>query len=283
MTNFDRKYLFLAQPPGRPGFQIGEGAPMPPRISFKVEKSDTETPDTARISIWNLNPEHLAILMEKDCMTALYAGYAQGGVSLIGAGPVVYAATVMDGGDRETAIEIVDGRVPLRDAYVSMSYSGKVNTRAIIEGAAAAMGTALTFSYSAGFADIPCGFSFVGPARVALDKACAATGLQWQIQNGVLQVKARGGAMSREAYVLSADTGLIGIPRQFTYSEDCAGGAERRGWEATYLMNGAIQVGDFVRLESRHVKGFFWAKRIEFSGDSIRGAWTATARLVHSA
>ena len=282
MKNFERKYRFTVAPHGKPGFQVGEGDPMPLRINFKVEKADTETPNTSRISIWNLNPEHIAMLKEKDCMAALYAGYEQGNVSLINVGTVVHAFTLMDGGDRETIIEVTDGRISLRDTYVSLSYSGTVNTRKIIEDAAEGMGVALTVSYNAKFANMPNGFSFVGPARVALDKACATTGLQWQIYNGVLQVKNRGDTMSREVYVLSPETGLVGIPKQFTYGEDCAGLGEQHGWEATYLLNGAIQVSDFVRLESKFVKGFFRVKWIEFVGDNIRGAWLCTARLVYA-
>ena len=58
------------------------------------------------------------------------------------------------------------------------------------------------------------GFSFTGAGRTALDKACATTGLQWQIENGVLQVKMKGDTMTREVYLLSAETGLIGIPKK---------------------------------------------------------------------
>ena len=282
MINFDRKYRFAVSPPGKPGFQVGEGDPMPLRINFKVEMADTETPNTSRISVWNLSPEHLEILKESDCMATLHAGYAQGNVTLISVGTVVYASTIMDGGDRETIIEVTDGRIPLRDTYVALSYSGKVGTRKIIEDTAKAMGAALTVSYNAKFADLPNGFSFVGPARVALDKACATTGLQWQIYNGVLQVKNRGDTMSREVYVLSPETGLVGIPKQFTYGEEGAGLGGQHGWEATYLLNGAIQVSDFVRLESKFVTGFFRAKWIEFVGDNIRGAWLCTARLVYA-
>lgn len=55
------------------------------------------------------------------------------------------------------------------------------------------MGVTVTYSYNAEFADIPNGFSFVGQAKFALTKACAVSGLEWSIQNGILQVKEAGG------------------------------------------------------------------------------------------
>jgi len=282
--NFDRLYDFAAGPPGGvgAGFRVGDGDPMALRINFTIEKADTETPNTARITLWNLNPQQRAILNEKDCMVTLRAGYKRGHIAQVCVGTIVYVKTTMDGGDRETIMEIYDGRIPLRDTYVTLSYSGVVNTRRIIEDTAAEMGVAVTFSYNARFADFPNGFSFVGPGRVALDKACATSGLQWQISNGVLQVKNGRDTMNREAYVLSPETGLIGIPKRITYGEDGVGVGEQPGWEVTYLLNGAINVSDFVRLESKVVTGFFRVKWIEMKGDNHRGRWICTVRLIYA-
>jgi len=279
--NFDRQYRLTAGPPGGTGFTVGEGEIMPLRISFTIEKADTETPNTARISLWNLNPEHLAILNQKDCMISLRAGYS-GHMTLIFVGTVTYVKTAMDAGDFETTLEVADGRIHLRDSYVPLSYSGVINTRKIIEDIAAEMGIALNFSYNAQFANLPNGFTFIGPARVALDKACATTGLQWQIYNGVLQVKNSRDTMDKDVYVLSPETGLIGIPKRITYGEEGQGVGEQPGWEVTYLLNGAISISDFVRLESEFAHGFFRVKWIETKGDNIRGAWMCTARLIYA-
>lgn len=282
MTNFDRKYSFVASPPGGAGFEVGQGEPMPLRINFSIEKADTETPNTARISLWNLNPEHIAMLNEKDCMVKLRAGYRLGNVTLVFVGDITYVKTIMDAADRETIIEVADGRVCLRDTYVAKSYAGVINTKTIIEDTAGEMGVAVTFSYNAEFADFPNGFSFIGPARVCLDKACATSNLQWQIYNGVLQIKNSRDTMDREVYVLSPESGLLGIPKRITYSEDGSGTDEQPGWEVEYLLNGAINISDFVRLESKFVQGFFRVKWIEMNGDNIRGAWKCTARLIYA-
>ena len=55
MLLFDRQYRFAAG-----GFEVGRTTPGQPtalRIKFTIEKADTETPNTARISLWNLNRE----------------------------------------------------------------------------------------------------------------------------------------------------------------------------------------------------------------------------------
>ena len=279
MKLFDRQYRFAFG-----GFEVGNSTPEQPtaiRINFAVEKADTETPNTARISVWNLNPEQLATLNEKDCFTVLRAGYGNN-MTLIFTGTVTFIKTIMDGADRETVMEIADGRVLLRDTYVSLSYSGVVNAQTIIDDVAGEMGIAVTYSYNAEFADFPNGFSFVGPGRGALDKACTTSELQWQIYNGVLQVKKERDTMNRSAYLLSPDSGLIGIPKNIVISEEGAGLGEQPGVEVEYSLNGAIGVSDFVRLESREIQGFFRVKWLELVGDNIQGAWKCTARLIEA-
>ena len=282
MKLFDRQYRFAAGRAGQTGFEVGNTTPEQPtalRINFVVEKADTETPNTARVSLWNLNPEQLAALNEKDCFTVLRAGYGNN-MPLIFTGTVTFIKTLMDGADHETVMEIADGRVPLRDTYVSLSYSRVVNTKLIIDGIAEEMGIAVTYSHNAHFADIPNGFSFVGAGRVALDKACATSGLQWQIYNGVLQVKKKHDTMSREAYLLSPNSGLTGIPKNIIIAEKDVGLGEQAGVEVEYLLNGAIGISDFVRLESREIQGFFRVEWLELAGDNIQGAWKCTARLI---
>jgi hypothetical protein len=287
MEFFDRQYRFSAGR-GTSAFEIGTADPTAMHIAFSVEKADTETPNNASVSVWNLNPEHLAILNSKDCIVALRAGYGNH-MPLIFTGVVTYTETALDGADRETKIEAADGRIELRDTFVSLSYAGVINTRKIIEDIAAEMGVALTFSYNAEFADIPNGFSCVSAGRGALDKACASSGLQWQIQNGVLQVKNRHDTMDREVFVLSADSGLIGIPKKIHFGADGtvkdskgSGEEDMPGYEVEYLLNGAIGIGDFVRLESKIVQNYFRVHSVAMDGDNLEGDWKCTAKLIEA-
>ena len=149
----------------------------------------------------------------------------------------------------------MDGLAEIRDTWVSISYAGKVNTKKIIDDVAAQMGVTVTYSYNAEFADIPNGFSFVGQAKFALTKACAVSGLEWSIQNGILQVKKPGDVMSKEVYVLSAETGLLSIPQRVQVSSSDSDGTNEIGWDIEFLMNGAIGIGDYVQVQSKYLEG----------------------------
>ena len=82
------------------------------------------------MQIWNLSPKNLKILDKKDCIVELKAGYGDS-LALILVGAVTDAVTTADGADRMTEIEVTDGRVALRDAKITLSINGKVNTKDI--------------------------------------------------------------------------------------------------------------------------------------------------------
>ncbi len=278
MKNFDRQYRLTAGQAGQTGFQIGDGQ-NPLHISFSFQKTDLQAQNTGKVSVWNLNPQHLAELEKDDCIVSLKAGYGSS-MPLIFTGVVTYADTSLDSSDQCTKLELVDNRVEIRDTYASVAYAGSINTKTLIQDAAGHMGVAVSFAYNAEFMDIPNGFSFIGPAKDILTKACDCSGLEWSIQNGVLQVKKPGDVMSREVYVLSADTGLLGIPKKVQISDEKGTSEVQRGWDVEYLMNAAINIDDYVKLESRFVTGFFRVYSLEINGDNVEGSWTCKARLL---
>ena len=277
--NFDRQYRLAAGPAGGAGFEVGETSTAQPvalHVNFSLQKSDLETQNTGRVTLWNLNPSQLAVLNEKDCVVSLKAGYGSK-LALIFAGIVSYVSTTIDSADRKTEIEVIDNLVEIRDTYVSVSYNGTVNWKIIFDDVAAQMGVAVSYSYNAEFVDISNGFSFVGLARDIMTKGCKCCNLSWSIQNGVMQVKKPGDVMSREVYVLSPDTGLLGIPARVVITQDEATGKNTLGWDVEYFLNGAINIDDYVKLESETVTGYFRVYSLEISGDNVSGDWICKA------
>ena len=279
MKNFDRQYRMSAGPPGSVGFEIGGTSPYSLHISFSVQKQELESSNTAKVQVWNLNKQNLATLEAENCFLLLKAGYGNT-LPVILSGTVSHTSTRKDGSDMLTEIEVVDGLMEVRDTWVSMSYAGLVNTKKILDDTATQMGLTVTYSYNAAFADIPNGFSFVGQAKNALSKACAVSGLEWSIQNGVLQIKKPGDVMNREVYVIGPDTGLIEIPERVQISSSDDAGTPQMGYDLVYLLNGAIGVGDYVQVQSKYLTGFFRVYSLEIDGDNLSGSWQCKARVL---
>ena len=280
--NFDRQYRVACGPAGGTGFEIGAtspGQPVPLHISFSIQKSDLETQNTGKVTLWNLNKEHLSVIKEKDCVLSMKAGYGNV-MPLIFAGIISFVSITNDGADRKTEIDVVDNLVEIRDTYVTISYNGTVNWKTIFDDVATQMGVAVSYSYNAEFADIANGFSFVGQARDIMTKGCKCCGLVWSLQNGVMQVKKPNDVMSKEVFLLTPDTGLIGIPTQVVVTQAEATGENKIGWDVQYFLNGAIHIDDYVKVESKVVTGYFRVYSLDIQGDNISGDWMCTARLL---
>jgi hypothetical protein len=280
-AQFDRQYRFSAGRAGGGGFEIGQenaDDKASVHVYFEVQKADVPSANSSKITLWNLNKPHLATLHEKDCVVTLRAGYGSA-MPLIFVGVVTKVETNADSADSMTEIEAIDGRVELRDTYVSLSYNGKIGAKKIMDDMSVQMGLPVTFSYNAAFTDFPNGFSFIGPAKAAFDKTCAPTELVWEIQDGVLQVKRKNDTMNREAYVLSSDSGLLSIPKKLSDGAENDTDKPKNGWEVVYFLNGAIGVGDYVKVESKTVTGYFRVHAVEHSGDNMEGDWLSTAHI----
>ena len=181
MNNWIRAYQLSAGQVGEIGFGTNEL-----HIQFSVEKSDVASPNTAKISIWNLNPAHKAALEEKDCIVTLNAGY-RGNTPMVLTGTVTNVVTEDDGADQKTTIDVLDGRKELRDSYVTLGYLQSTDSKLILQDTAGQMGLPITFSPGASFKPLE-SYSYVGLAKNVLDKVCASNNLTWTIQNGVIQV-----------------------------------------------------------------------------------------------
>ena len=138
-------------------------------------------------------------------------------------------------------------------------------------------------------------FAFVGTGKTLIGRLCDRSKLRWSVQNGIIQICALDEPLTMAAYVLSADSGMIGSPKPVfesasTSSKSLSGGKKassnttkrkaKKGIEVTYSLNGHIQVDDYVKVESRKYKGNYRAAKIKFSGDTEGDDWQCVGQFV---
>ena len=268
--NFYRRYILSAGKNGGSGFQVG---------NINSATSDAESSNTAKIQVWNLSEKNLKTLDTKDIIVELKAGYGDQ-MALILVGNVTHVTTASDGADRMTEIEVVDGRVELRDANISVSRNDKVDTKDLYGLIAGQMGLSIIFAKDLSFVKFPNGYSFVGKGKSALQRIAKANGHAWTIQNGVLQITLPGRPVNTKGYLLSSETGLISIPKRITISQSTDNSDSLTGWEVEYFLNGAVGVNDVVQLQSSTANGYYRVHKITFDGDNMEGDWTCTAQLL---
>lgn len=283
IDNFDRQYRIQFGQNNSKGVEIGECTKESPalHISFSCNKTEDKSKNNASIEIWNLNDEHLSELNKKGCKIILRAGYGNN-LCEIFKGNVSFTKTVRDNADFKTTIEVVDCLENVRDNYVTLNYQGKVNWKTILDDTASKMGMGkIDYSYDATFTDLSNGFSYVGQAKDILTKGCKCCGLSWSIQNGVMQIKRIGGVMKQKGKLLSANTGLIGTPERVKESKGKDNEKkEEIGYDVTFFMDGSVNIGDLIKVETKRLKQALRVKSLQFSGDNTSGDWICKARLM---
>lgn len=277
--NWIRTYTIKAGIQGQEGFTIGNiNGPkdIALRVSFDVEKSKDESPNNGKVQIWNLSDVNRKLLESKDCILELKAGY-DGDNALVIIGAIASCITTDDNADRMTELEVVDGRIAIRDTYVTLSINGKTGAQQVYENVAREMGIPIVFAEDIVFKDFPTGFSYVGTAKKVLDNISIYCGHTWSIQNQVLQVVMKGKPVNTRGYLLSNETGLISIPKRVSLDE---GDQSNTGWEVEYFLNAAIGINDIVQLQSSTANGYYKVDNIKMAGDNFSGDWKCTARLI---
>ncbi len=295
MRLFDRQARVAIGEGGGTGFEIGAPAAngIPLHVKFSFEKADVESPNTGKVTVWNLNKEHLAELEKQDCIVVVRAGYADNIMQAF-EGTVTNASTTREGADRVTEIELASNMVELRDTSFSMSYVEGTRTDVIYQEIAAQMGLPLSISPRALEQPtiLSAGYSFVGGSKNLLNRLTRMDGINWTIQDGVLQLSKQNEPISMSCYELRAGSGLIGVPKRVNISAGSGsskGGSEtadtgsetaQLGWEVTYLMNLAIGVNSYVHISSEEVTGYFRVQKIAIDGDNYEGDWQCKATVL---
>lgn len=240
-------------------------------VAFSVTRSLKREPNTAELSIFNLNETHRQQIREERVLPVqIEAGYG-GNNALIFLGDLRDAHTERDGPDLVTMLSSSDGGRRTRGGRVNRSYGPNTSLRTVILGAAEALGVGLgNVEEAAARADLEGagrlfseGVVLSGNAAAELDGIMESSGLEYSIQNGQLQVLDRNQFLRGTAVRLTSDTGLIGSPSE----------ASDGVVTAQCLMIPDVFPGRRVQFDSREVSGFFRVEVASYAGDSAGEDW----------
>lgn len=298
MSKFGRVYRLVVGKAGGTGLDI-EAL----RITFDISKSATSTPNTSKVTVYNVNPQHRAMLELPDTKLILYAGYVDdGGAVLMHSGDVVYSYTKREGSTFATELQLGDGHVALRDTMVTVSIPPGQSATSGIRTIAQELGASIYMGKNVLDREFANGYSYYGPARTALTQLCAATGLEWSVQNGVLQVINRGGTTFRQALSITSDSGLIQSPerlregaRESAVVVDQASAQKLlqrktligqrlryNGWKISSLLCPSLNPGDSLSLNplDKKITHVYRVQKLSHRGDSQEGEWKTEMDLL---
>jgi hypothetical protein len=272
--------LVIAPEQGGTGFQYGnmDGDEIASnlRVAFEITKAAKGAANSGSISLYNISQERRTGLIRNSQVT-LKAGY-QGMVRTLMVGRVLTATSKRAGADIVTTLELLDALVGNTYATIDHSFPAKTKLYEILQAIAEAMhlqDKTVVSGVVMGIPDVEFGRGYVahGACRDVLEDLLLPIGLEASIQNGQLNILPRGSHVKREAIVLSAETGLLGIPSVALTSVD---------FEA--LLDPLLEPGQLVKLETANKKtsGFFKIRSCVMSGDTHDTKWSAACKGVQS-
>jgi hypothetical protein len=221
------------------------------RIRFRVTQGDTEAPGTAAIRVYNLAEQTANAVQKEYEKVVLQAGYESGNFAVIFQGTI---KQIVRG--RESALDsfvdifAADGDEAYNFAVMSASLAAGSTLTDRAKAAAKPMADhgvtldsasedALLASTAPTGGILPRGKVLFGMSRAALADVAASAACTWSIQNGKVVIIPLTGYLPGEAVVLSAQTGLIGIPE-----------ATVDGIRLRCLLNPLIRIGTRVKIDN---------------------------------
>ena len=247
--------------------------------AFEIEKTLNAEPNKCSLKIWNLAEDTRAAFeqlaprkrwMTKGIPTRIEAGYGNDRAPLwLGALRTVPPA--LHGPDWVTSMDSGDGYLAFQNARVNLSYGPMTPVDTVLQALVRQLGVgvgnlaqALAQLKVNGVGKLyPHGVVISGSVAQELSDFCLSAGLEWSIQDGVLQILDRGQALRGKALRVSSDTGMIGSP-----SVDVDGIATLK----TLLIPG-VRVGCMLVLDTARIKGTYRLMKATWSGDTSSDDW----------
>lgn len=187
------------------------------RIIFDVKLSDSQTPNTAKIRVYNLSQTVASQIQQEFTSITLQAGY-ESNFGTIFAGSikqVIYGSE--NNVDTFIDISASDGDIAYNYSFVNKSLSAGAKQSDIVTASLASM---LANGVGTGYVDdtdsqaLPRCKVMYGMSRDYLRKSALNTNTNWSIQAGNYQSVKQTGVLPGNAVVLNSKTGLVYTPNQ---------------------------------------------------------------------
>jgi hypothetical protein len=278
---FNRSASVKIGPEGSEGIQLS-GL----RIAFEVSKSLIAEENRAKIIISNLSNDSKSFI-KVDNVIVLSAGYLEDtGEEIVFAGYIKSFYDTVESPNIHTILECKDGSKKMESLKLSLSYSGSITIRQILEDLSKKVNSPIKIDFSrilmSNISTIN-GLSYIGELRHLLDYVCESAGLEWSFQNNSLKIQNKKETDFIQAVHLSPNTGLISSPERM---QDITGSKSKNdidvpGWKIKALLQPKIEPGNPISIESRDIKNgsIFKVHEVEHSGDTHGEEWHTTIKV----
>lgn len=233
------------------------------RFRFTITKTSDSTANTAKIEVYNVNPEHSALFIKEGTDILLMAGY-EGNEQMIFTGQVRRGTRRVEGTDRILLIESGDGDKAIDKATVNKTLEKGCTNDDVAKECQAAMGVPTGHADDLDDKPHARGKTVSGKASEVMKKVVVRHEAQWSIQDGQFVMLKGKNTRPNAVWLISDATGMLGSPEE---TED--------GLKVTTLLNPAYLIGGVAKIESAYINGGIRIEKIEHSGDTHGAEWSS--------
>lgn len=231
------------------------------RIRFSVKRGDYQTPNTADIRVYNLNETTSKAIQKEFTRIVLQAGY-EGNYGVIFDGQIIQVRrgretqtdTYLDitAADGDSAYNFAVSSFSLAAGSTPNDHVGMVLKDMAIYGVTKGYIPDLPGNPS------PRGKVFFGMSRDIMRSIAENTNTSWSIQDGKLNMIPLTAYMPGEIPVLTAETGVIGLPEQ-----------TQNGIKIKTLLNPNLKIGQAVKLDNKSIQGYKFGLALNQQGQNL--------------
>lgn len=241
------------------------------KVEFIIEKTEESTPNTSKISIYNMNPDHRGLAEENELMIQLEVGYKginnQAITGLLFAGDVTLSYTEKKETDYITTFEVGEETNTIVNTIFNKTYKSGYPIKKIVSDLVVSLGfnpenndllkdlSETKFINSVSFSD---------KSQNILTELLQKEGFYWHITNGELKITKENESPENYITLISEKTGLIEIPKKTV-----------DGVKFDALINTKIQPGIQFKLKSEVMKldGIYLVNSAKYKGDTHGKEW----------
>jgi len=216
------------------------------RIRFKITNSDSESPNTAVIRVYNLSPDTVRKVTGKTNVeftrVVLQAGYINAAYGVIFDGTIKQFREGKENAT-DTYLDIlaaagdIEYNFGICNATVAAGSNAEERARVVGSQMGLQMGDISALKATGGV--LPRGKVLWGMGRALMRCEADSAGATWTIADGKVQILPLDGYLPGEAVVLNAATGLVGIPEQ-----------TEQGVVCRCLLNPKLRIGGLMQINN---------------------------------
>ncbi|MBU9211810.1 phage protein [Burkholderia multivorans] len=231
------------------GFDSGEALDLSElRIVFRVQRGDLQTPNSARIRVYNVSDNTAQMVEREYSRVVLQAGY-EGNYGIIFDGSLVQVRRGRES-QTDTYLDITaaDGDMAYNFAVVNTTLAAGSTPEDHVKVCTAAMGqfgVAEGYRPDLGGRPLPRGKVMFGMARDYLETVARSTQTLWSIQDGKLQIVPETSYVPGEIPDINYKSGMVGLPEQ-----------TQNGITVKMLLNPSVKIGRLIHLNNASVQQY---------------------------